>query len=738
VRRVAVGIALMAALALILPLPASSQLSALSQFGTRTPISSSQPVTFTADQVTYDRDTGIVTATGHVEAWQNDRVLRAEKITFDRNTNVATAVGNVVLLEPDGQVLFSDYAELTAGMKDAVMRGLRAQLAENGKLAANGLRRTGGEIDELTRVVYSTCNVCKQDPSKPPLWQIRAYSAVQDLENKRIEFYDAIMQMAGVPIFYSPYLNVPDPSVRRASGILIPSVGISSRLGGFVGVPYYAVLDDQSDATITPLFTTKAGENLSLEYRRRFNDGKLSVDISGGDVNGQAEGAVYAKGDFNYNDTWRYGFTVDRASSVDYIEDFQLGRFLGGLSPVLTSQGYIEGFGDGAYSRLDSRFYQGLVSSISTANLPVVLPRYEYSYVGPVDEWGGRLSIDTQNFNVLRTVGTNTQRASLSTTYSRPFTGYVGDQWQVQFHLDAAAYTSSQLNEQPTFGNTSVAQTERALPQASVDWRWPWMRDSGDWGIQVIEPHVQLVTAPNAGDSQFLRFPNEDSLDLQFTDANLFGWNYLPGIDRLFGGTRLNVAIKGSWYLNGTVLESQIGQAYQTELLGALPPGTGLNKHVSDYVGHVGLSPAPWLSLLYRTRMSQSDLKLQLADATATVGQDPFTVNVGYIYTSTNPYTLYNQNPQLPNSAYLTPRNEVTAGFSAKYGQYRLSAYARRDLELDQMVAMGAEGAYEDECYIFDVRFAKSYTTFAGTSGFTTVLFTMTFKTIGQFGFHAF
>ncbi|HKM60997.1 MAG TPA: LPS assembly protein LptD [Acidisphaera sp.] len=737
-RRVAVGIALMAALALLLPLRASSQ-GALSALGGRSaPINTGQPVTFTADQVTYDRDSGVVTASGHVEAWQNDRVLRADKITFDRNTNVATAVGHVVLLEPDGQVLFSDYAELTEGMKDAVLRGLRAQLAENGKLAANGARRTGGEIDELTRVVYSTCNVCKQDPNHPPLWQIRAYSAVQDLENKRIEFYDAVLQMEGIPVGYSPYFNIADPSVRRASGLLIPTVGYNSRLGAFTGIPYYAVLDDQSDATITPLFTTKAGENLALQYRRRFNDGTLSIDASGADVNGQAQGAVYALGKFDYDDTWRYGFTIDRASSVTYLEDYQLGRFFGGLSPVLTSDGYVEGFGDGAYSRLDTRFYQGLVSSISTANLPIVLPRYTYSYVGPVDDWGGRLSVDTQDFNVIRTIGTNTQRASLSATYSRPFTGYIGDQWQVQFHLDAAAYNATQLNQQPNWSTIANNSTERAQPQGALDWRWPLVRDSGSWGTQVIEPHIQVVSGPNTGDSQFNKIPNEDALDLQFTDSNLFGWNYLPGIDRLFGGTRLNVAMRSAWYLNGTVLEGQVGEAYQTEVLNALPPGTGLNHHATDYVGHVGFSPAPWLSLLYRTRLNQSNFKTELADATATVGGDPLAVTLGYIYTSTNPYTLYNQNPQAPNSDYLTPRDEITAGFTAKHGFYRVSAYARRDLQLGQMVALGAEGAYEDECYIFDVRFSRLYTNYNGTTPGTTVLFSMTFKSVGSFGFHAF
>ena len=71
-------------------------------------------------------------------------MLRADQITFDRNTGVAAANGNVVLLEPDGQVLFADYAELTQDMKNGVLRDMRAILAENGRLAANGARRTDG------------------------------------------------------------------------------------------------------------------------------------------------------------------------------------------------------------------------------------------------------------------------------------------------------------------------------------------------------------------------------------------------------------------------------------------------------------------------------------------------------------------------------------------------------------------------------------------------------------------
>ena len=113
-------------------------------------------------------------ARGHVEAWQNGHVLRADEVTFNRQTGVATATGHVTLIEPSGQVLFADAAQLDQGMRDGILTAIRARLEQNGKLAANGGRRTGGVLNAMSQVVYSTCNLCKKHPERPPLWQIRA------------------------------------------------------------------------------------------------------------------------------------------------------------------------------------------------------------------------------------------------------------------------------------------------------------------------------------------------------------------------------------------------------------------------------------------------------------------------------------------------------------------------------------------------------------------------------------
>jgi LPS-assembly protein len=726
-------------LAVALPVAARAQLGEVLTGGaSRAQTSRDQPVSFTSDTVEYDRENSLVIAQGHVEAWQGDHVLRADKVTFDRNTGVAAAKGNVVLLEPDGQVLFADYAELTQDMKNGVLRDMRAILAQNGRMAANGARRTEGEINELSRVVYSTCNLCAKDPTKPPLWQIRALSAVQDLEHKKIEYQDAVLEMYGVPVAYMPYFWHADPSVKRASGLLIPSLGVSSHIGAFFAQPYYWVLDDQSDATFTPMITSQAGPELTVEYRRRFNNGFLRADGAIGYLDNSVQATASTTGQFSLNDTWRWGFNAARVSSPDFVRDFHIGSQLGTDPNIVTSQIYVEGFGEGAYSRLDTRVYQAVNNSIISSKLPLVLPRYEYSYFGTPDAWGGRLSVDPGAFNVVRDAGTNTRRASLTVNWSRPFVGPLGDLWTVTLHDDTIGYDASDFNQQPNFGTHSEANAARSLPQAALDFRWPFMRDAGAWGTQLIEPMAEIVVAPQAGDSQLNRYPNEDSFDLEFTDANLFGFNRFPGIDRLDGGVRANVALHGAWYLGGTTFDGLIGQSYRTTKNNLFPEASGLHDQVSDVVARASFAPTGWLNLTYRTRLDHSTLATRMADAVASAGVPKFSVSGGYIYTSFNPYTFFDQPPPPPaGNAFYVPRNEITFGASSNWGQYRFSGYARRDLQTNQMVAVGADAIYEDECYILDFKFFRRYTSFNGDNGSTTLLIQMTFKTIGQFGFKA-
>lgn len=699
--------------------------------GPTTPIQKDQPAFYQADSAEYDREGGIVTLKGHVELWQNDRMLLADQVTYDRNTSVAAARGNVVLLEPDGQTVFADYAELGEGMKQGVIEGMRALLAENGRLVANGARRTDGRINELSRVVYTTCDICKDDPTRAPLWQIRAREAVQDVDNKMMEYHDAVVDFMGVPIFWTPYLTHPDPSQKRASGLLVPNFGVSKHLGPFVAQPWYWVIDGQSDATITPMLAGRNGPALDVDYRRRFNNGTVSVNASLANYNSSAGGHVFAKGLFAIDDVWRWGFDVQRASSVNYMRDFRVAN----SAALLTSQLWIEGFGAGAYTRGDVRAYQGLTSNVRQEKLPYVLPRYQYSLLTEPDRLGGRTSVELGAFNLFRNDGTNTQRVNATLGWERGLTGRYGDVWDFRAQVASAAYVAHQFDQQPNFGNTGSVTGGQSMPTLSTLLRYPLVRN-GDWGSQVIEPIVQVIAAPRGSNYASVRIPNEDSLDQEFTDATLFSLNRFPGVDRLEGGMRANVALHAAWYATGgTRLDAQIGQAFRARPDPAFLPGSGLERTASDFVSHISITPNAYFDLTSRQRFDNRSLKPRFIDAIATAGPSWLKVNGGYLYSVTNPFNYYDT--AATSALAQVPRNEVTLGASTQYGPWSFRASGRRDVRLNKMVALGLGTTYEDECFIFDVSFTRRYTSINNDRGASTILFQLTFKTVGQFGFHA-
>ena len=117
------------------------------------------PVMLQADELTYDEGLGIVTARGNVEMSQGPRLLMADTVTYNQKANTVTASGNVSLMEPTGEVLFAEYAELTGDLREGAIEGIRVLLEQNARFAANGARRIDGRITDMAKAVYSSCDL---------------------------------------------------------------------------------------------------------------------------------------------------------------------------------------------------------------------------------------------------------------------------------------------------------------------------------------------------------------------------------------------------------------------------------------------------------------------------------------------------------------------------------------------------------------------------------------------------
>jgi len=186
---------------------------------------SEAPALLNADSVVYDDKAQMVVATGHVKLTSRGNIVSADEMTYNRATDVVTAKGNITIWQPTGEVMLAKYVELSRDMRQAFAEQAAVILTDNSRFIALEGERTEGRYVRMNKALYSACAPCRDHPEEPLLWQIKADRIVHDQGTHDIVYRNATMEMGGVPVFYTPYLSHPDPTVKRRSGFLTPTVG---------------------------------------------------------------------------------------------------------------------------------------------------------------------------------------------------------------------------------------------------------------------------------------------------------------------------------------------------------------------------------------------------------------------------------------------------------------------------------------------------------------------------------
>jgi len=691
------------------------------------------PVLLLADELTYDEELGIVTARGNVEISQGDNVVHADAVSYNQRADKVTATGNVSLTGPDGDTIFADYVELTSDLKAATVETIRMLLSDRSRLAAaSGTRSEDGKKTELNRAVYSPCDLCKDDPMRAPLWQIKAVRVTHDRETKRIEYHDAWLEMFGVPVLYTPYFSHPDPSVKRASGLLAPSFQYANKLGGAMRLPYFWVLSDDKDVTVTPIFSTGEYPVLLTEYRQRVQDGQFQIEASGtvsdeddNEANlseGEFRGHIDATGRFDLDKNWRWGFDIERATDKTYERFFDFSD-----ERTLTSHVFGEMFHGRNYGSMQAFAFQGTRDIDQNDEAPIILPLLDYNYVSQPIAFGSYFTLDADGLVLSRIEGREDRRLSLKGGWVLPYTSPWGDVYRLSAMVQGDIYSFNGLdpgsNDPNPTGPTENGVEGRLFPQASLEWRYPFVRQHEGWH-EVVEPIAQVVAGPNGGNPGTI--PNEDSLDIEFDETNLFDLNRFAGLDRVDSGQRVNYGLRWSFYGDGGGYASAfLGQSYSFNERSNFDAGSGLDTRMSDIVGAIYVNPADYLDLLYRFRFDGDSLQAQRDELLLKAGPDWLNVDVSYAFLSAEAD---------PGSTF-GDREEIAARLNMKFDEY-WSAYVagRRDLEDGRMLSYGGGIAYEDEC--FDIRtsvFRNDYEDGETDPGIK-VLFSIAFKNLGSVG----
>jgi LPS-assembly protein len=667
------------------------------------------PILITADEVNYDRERSLVIAKGNVEISQGPRVLRADSVVYNQKTKTVTAVGKVSLSEPGGHVVFADRIVLKDDLRDGVIQNFRMLFNDNTRLAANAAVRSEGKKTAMNKVVFSPCRLCAKDPKRPPLWQLKARRVVHNQETKDIEYFDGWLEIYGVPVAYAPYFRHPDPTVKRRTGFLAPTFGSDEQLGLFTRIPYFIELGPDKDLTVTPMLFTKVRPALFVDWRHRVPNGAYDIrssitnvkrlDAAGEETSGnQTRGHIFTRGLFDIDSMWRFGWDGGWTTDDTYMRRYDINS----LDSIITTI-FTEGFNGRSYASARLYHFQGLRQEDDYAKTPIVFPLINFSTLGkPLGPGGayGRWSFDANVMALTRVDGTNSRRLSLKGGWEIPHTTESGHVFRVGALVQADLYWVQVVSDPdaPPPGGKFSGMTGRFFPQGYVDWRYPLVRELGNVR-HVIEPRVSFIVAPNTGNP--FKIPNEDSLDVELDDTNIFALNRFNGLDRVDQGTRVVYGINSAFYGNrGGKTEIFLGNSYRFTNRHQFPSDSGLDERFSDLVGRIDIQPSRFLHVLYRFRLGTQRFRRKRHEVTASAGPEWLRAGIGYFYFRGN-----------ENNAEFGEREEIYGNVVARLTKnWAVLASSRYDLDADSALSWSVGTRYQNECCHIDFSFTRSFT----------------------------
>lgn len=535
------------------------------------------PATLIADDISFDQGAEVVEATGSVEVFYEGTRLRAASVRYDGATDRIDVAGPLTLIQIDGTtIIFAEFAELSTDLQNGVLRGARLVLDRQLQIASAEIERVEGRYSQAYQTIASSCEICDNNPT--PIWEVRARRIIHDEVERQIYFENATFRALGVPIAYLPRLRVPDPTNERAFGFLVPSYLLSGELGFQLQVPYFIPLGDHRDLTITPWIGTEETRTVQLRYRQAFTNGDISVRGAISDdelTDADVRGFVFADGAFDLDRDFTLDFAVEAVSDDGYFTTYGFPNSALLESFIRVSRTRRNEFIEASASR-----YLSLQNGEDNDILPTRVIDAQIIRRFVPDMVGGIATASLQAGGFLRTSdidgadGLDAARLIGGLNWRRDTVLSNG----LLVAFEAQAFGDIYDTRQ---GADLSGTTGRFSPFASVELRYPLSRTTDRGVTHLIEPIVQLVWSDTfGGDISF-----EDSLLLEFDEANLISLNRFPGQDQREVGGRANLGIGYTltdplgWSLGvvaGVVLRSSNEDQFT--------PGSGLSGSSSDFL----------------------------------------------------------------------------------------------------------------------------------------------------------
>ncbi|EOI1328740.1 MULTISPECIES: LPS assembly protein LptD [Citrobacter] len=535
------------------------------------------PVTINADHAKGNYPDDAV-FTGNVDINQGNSRLQADEVQLhqkeapDQPEPVRTvdALGNVHY--DDNQVILKGpkgWANLNT--KDTnVWEGDYQMVGRQGRGKADLMKQRGeNRYTILENGSFTSCL-----PGSDT-WSVVGSEVIHDREEQVAEIWNARFKLGPVPVFYSPYLQLPVGDKRR-SGFLIPNAKYTTKNYFEFYLPYYWNIAPNMDATITPHYMHRRGgimwEN-EFRYLSQAGAGLMEFDYLNSDRvyddehpndSNSRRWLFYWRHGGVMDQVWRFNVDYTKVSDSSYFNDFdnKYGSSTDGYATQKFSVGYAVQNFDATVSTKQFQVFSDQNTSSYSAE-PQLDVNFYQNDVGPFDT---RIYGQAVKFVNTRDNMPEATRVHLEPTINLP----LSNQWgsiNTEAKLLATHYQQTNLdsyNNNSRNVNKLDESVNRVMPQFKVDGRMVFERDMTTLApgyTQTLEPRAQYLYVPYRNQSSI---NNYDSSLLQSDYSGLFRDRTYGGLDRIASANQVTTGVTSRIYDDAAIerFNVSVGQIY--------------------------------------------------------------------------------------------------------------------------------------------------------------------------------
>ncbi|ELY5853136.1 LPS assembly protein LptD [Cronobacter malonaticus] len=539
------------------------------------------PVTINADHAKGNYPDNAV-FTGNVDIQQGNSRLQADEVQLHQKqvegqpapVRTVDALGNVHY--DDNQVILKGpKAWANLNTKDTnVWEGDYQMVGRQGRGKADLMKQRGeNRYTILENGSFTSCL-----PGSDT-WSVVGSEVIHDREEQVAEIWNARFKLGPVPVFYSPYLQLPVGDKRR-SGFLIPNAQYSKSNYFEFSLPYYWNIAPNFDATITPHYMHKRGNvqwQNEFRYLTQAGTGLMEFDYLPSDnvyqdehpgMDSKHRWLYYWQHGGVMDQVWRFNVNYTKVSDTDYFNDFnsKYGSSTDGYARQFFSVGYADQNFDATLSTLQFQVFDTSRGDSYRAE-PQLDVNFYQNDVGPFDT---RLYAQAVHFTNVNENLPEATRLHLEPTINLPMSNDWGS-LNAEAKLLATHYQQDNLDRYRTYrgGNNEAANNledsvNRVLPQFKLDGKMVFERDAnliGDGFTQTLEPRAQYLYVPYRDQSNI---NNYDSSLLQSDYSGLFRDRTYGGLDRIASANQVTTGVTSRIYDDASVerFNVSVGQIY--------------------------------------------------------------------------------------------------------------------------------------------------------------------------------